>query len=94
MTMKIDPESEHEESGTSWFRRDVVRIRLLWVGLVTSCLILLNDFRYVMSSPLYVIFLGFTINGILIVAFVLELRKTYKRLRDKRTLGDDKSSLS
>jgi uncharacterized integral membrane protein len=94
MTTKIHPESEREESGTSWFHRDVVRIRLLWVGLLTLCLILLNDFRYVVSSPLYVIFLGCTINGILIIAFVLEMRKTYKRLRNKRTRGDDKASLS
>ena len=75
-------------------RRDTVRIRLLWIGLVTCCLILLNDVRYVKSSPLYVIVLGCLINGGLILAFVFELRKIYKRLRDNRTLHSDRASVS
>ena len=85
--MKNDHEIIRGESSGSWIRKDFVRIRLLWVGLVTLCMILLNDFRYVKDSPIYVIVLGCLINGGLIVVFVLEIRKINKRLRDKAASG-------
>jgi hypothetical protein len=92
--MSTQHENEHNESSTPWIRRDTVRIRLLWVGLITLCLILLNDIRYVKSSPLYVVVLGFLINGGLIFVFVLELRKLYRRLTEGRTLRSDRASES
>jgi uncharacterized integral membrane protein len=92
--MSTQREEEHNESSKPWIRRDTVRIRLLWVGLITFCLILLNDVRYVKSSPLYVVVLGFLINGGLILVFVFELRKLYRRLREGRTLRTDRASES
>ena len=56
-----------------------LRIRLLWVGLGTYLLIILNDIRYVRSSPLYVVVLGSLINGAIIFAFIYELKKIYTR---------------
>jgi hypothetical protein len=34
------------------------RVRLLWVGLGTYLLILLNDIRYLRGAPLYIVVLG------------------------------------
>jgi uncharacterized integral membrane protein len=56
-----------------------LRTRLLWVGLGTYLLIVLNDIRYVRSSPLYVVIMASLINGAIIFAFIYELRKIYTR---------------
>jgi hypothetical protein len=70
----------------SWFRNDTVRIRLLWIGLVTVSLILINDIRYVKSSPIYVVALGCLVNGCIIFIMIIELRKIYKKLRAEKSL--------
>jgi hypothetical protein len=68
------------------FRNNSVRPRLLWVGLVTYCLILLNSLRYVQGSPLYLVALGFLVNGSIILLLVVELKKTYKRFKEEKNL--------
>jgi uncharacterized integral membrane protein len=84
----------HDPPAKSWIHKDSVRIRLLCIGLATLSLILLNDVRYVASSPLYVIVMGTLINGGLIAAIAVELRKIYKRGREDKTACGDKASVS
>jgi hypothetical protein len=68
-----------------------LRIRLLWVGLGTYLLIVLNDIRYVRRAPVYVVVLAALINGGIISALIYELRKTYKRLRSENPTGKHNS---
>lgn len=92
--METDAKRGRDQSFKSWIRSDSVRIRLLWIGLVTCSLILLNDVRYVRSSPVYVVILGCLINAGLIFVFVVELKKIYKRRRNDRTSGSGGISAS
>jgi hypothetical protein len=92
--METDAKIGRDQSFKSWIRSDSVRSRLLWIGLITCFLILLNDVRYVRSSPVYVIILGCLINAGLIFVFVIELRKIYKRRRNDRTFGSGGTSVS
>jgi hypothetical protein len=56
------------------------RVRLLWVGLGTYLLILLNDIRYLRNAPLYIVVLGILLNVGIVFVLVSELRKSYKKL--------------
>ena len=56
------------------------RIRLLWIGLGTYLLILLNDIRYLLDAPLYAVVLGILLNVGIVFVIVYELRKSYKKL--------------
>jgi len=67
-------------------RKYTQRIRLLWVGLATCILIVLNDVRYVLPAPNYVVMLALLIYGGIALIFALELRKIYGR-RKKLRLG-------
>ena len=72
--------NNYAETPTMAARKGSRRIRLLWIGFATYLLILLNDFRYVRSVPLYVLALGLLINGVIVSVFVYELRKAYKKV--------------
>ena len=63
---------------------DTRRVPLLWIGLGTYVLIVLNDFRYIRNAPYYLIVVGFLLNLAILYAFIYELRKTYKRLRNEK----------
>jgi hypothetical protein len=59
------------------------RIFLLWIGLITYCLIILNSPRLLKSSPIPVIVGGALINFALVSSIAIALRKAY---RDRKSL--------
>ena len=60
------------------------RIRLLWIGMATYSLILLNSVRYLHSFAYQILLIGALINGGILLTFILELRKAYRKLHDKK----------
>jgi hypothetical protein len=70
-----------------------LRIRLLWIGLATYLIIVLNDIRYVRSDPGYVVVLAALINGGIIFALIYGLRKSYKKLRENTSDNRDPNRL-
>ena len=57
------------------------RIKFLYVGLVTWIVIFLNAvIRYASKVPYQVFVVGSVIDSIIIVTFILALRKAYRRL--------------
>jgi hypothetical protein len=65
------------------------RIRLLWAGLVTCLVIVLNDIRYVVLEPNYTVMLALVLYGCITSVFVFELRKTYARRKRLRAGSPD-----
>jgi hypothetical protein len=61
---------------------DTRRIQLLWLGLATCILIVLNDVRYVLTAPNYVVVLALLLYLGITSVFGYELRKMYRRRRD------------
>jgi hypothetical protein len=57
------------------------RIRTLWFGLGLYLLIILNSFRYFRDMPLWALMLGILINGAIIVAVIVALRRAYASIR-------------
>jgi uncharacterized integral membrane protein len=58
------------------------RLRLLWVGLITYFLIMLNALRYVSTTPYQFVIVGALVNASILAAFIFEMRKIYRRLRE------------
>jgi hypothetical protein len=70
-------------------RKYAIRIRLLWIGLTTCILIVLNDLRYVVLAPNYFVILALLIYGGITVVFVRELRKVYRNREKLRSSSPD-----
>jgi hypothetical protein len=62
-------------------RNDNGRIRMLWIGLGTYFLIFVNAARYLRVVPYQVFVAGAVINGGILTAFIVELRKAYRNRR-------------
>ena len=58
------------------------KIRAYWIGLCTYLLIFLNVILSVNQFPYMAVVIGAAINAVVIVGFVLLLRRAYRRIRD------------
>jgi uncharacterized integral membrane protein len=83
------PASIEVDESTTKLRMDFDRRRLkgLWIGVALYSLIFLNGLRlglaYVDRLPLVVIVLGEILNGSILTAFILEIRKVNRRLESR-----------
>lgn len=57
------------------------RIRILWFGLGLYLLIILNSFRYFQHVPFWPLMSGIFVNGAIIVAVIVALRRAYASIR-------------
>jgi hypothetical protein len=57
------------------------KIRWYWIGVVTYFLILLNAGRFAYQVRYEVLIIGAILNAVMIIGFVLLLRKSYRRIR-------------
>jgi hypothetical protein len=69
----------NSDNSTGTIRR---KIRLLWIGLGTYFLIFLSASRFATKVSYQIFVLGALINGIIIVAIILAMRRAYKRLNE------------
>jgi hypothetical protein len=81
--MSEEKRSELIRVDTNAKTKDVRRIRLLWIGLLTYAFVILNAIRYVRDVPLQIFALGMVINLGVVSAILVEMRKTYKRIGPK-----------
>ena len=78
MAMNFQEPNATEQQSKQLERKYTIRIRMLWVGLATCVLIVLNDLRYVVLAPNYVVILALLIYGGITLIFIRELRSLYR----------------
>jgi hypothetical protein len=70
------------------------RLKLLWIGTGTYCLIFLNGLRLGLENagevPLVAVILGEVLNGAILATIILTLRKVYKRIQQADRLASDR----
>jgi hypothetical protein len=79
-----------EANSTSWTpNRDVERRRLkwYWIGLCTYLLILLNVARIASTLPYQLFVFGAVLNGAIVVAIIILIKRTYRRIQKPNTPG-------
>ena len=89
MAMNFQEPNATEQQSKQLERKYTIRIRLLWIGLATCLLIVLNDLRYVVLAPNYVVILALLIYGGITFVFVRELRKVYRSREKLRSSSPD-----
>lgn len=61
-------------------KRDVRRLRILWIGLGMYLLIMLNAMRLADAVPYQVLILGGAINLAILATIIISIKRIYKRL--------------
>lgn len=68
-------------SSSSTKEEDVRKIRMLWIGLGTYLLIMLNALRYAHRVPYQILIGGGLINMAIVLAIIVAMTRVYRRLR-------------
>ncbi len=79
-----DLREEQPERDTSR-KADIRRLRVLWIGLGMYFLIMLNALRYASLVPYQILIVGGLVNGMVIVAIVVAMRRVYRRVGKRKS---------
>ncbi len=82
--MSVKNMKEEQPEGDLSRKSDSRKLRVLWIGLGMYFLIMLNAFRYASRVPYQIFIVGALFNGAIIVAYVVAMRRVYRRLGNRK----------